>query len=138
MKDKFALIFFGGLSLFNFIKNFSAYKKKQTYLTELTERGITEQEAENDSFIITWKNKKRDGILKYCLMNGVLLMGMVLAMVVGLITFLIQPSFFGTPINFVDFIEFTYPIGALLGFTLSILSWSLNERKFIHLTGTLH
>ncbi|MEO6630801.1 MAG: hypothetical protein ABIN13_03735, partial [Mucilaginibacter sp.] len=126
VKDKSILIIVAGVGLFDFIKGFFKYKKRQDYLAELAAQGLTEQEADDNSFIIKWEKIKKGGILKYCLIDGGMLMGIWLALSVGLVTFLIQPSFFGSPINGFQFIEFTCPIGVFLGISLSFFTWLVN------------
>lgn len=138
-KDKLLIIFFAGIGLFDFIiKGFSAYKKKQEYLKELTAQGLTEEQANNNSFLINWEKVRKGGMLKYCLWDGGILMGFGLALFVGVITFLIELFFFQLLGDGILFIEFCGSIGIFLGIVLSFFMWSLNEKKFTRLKALLH
>lgn len=138
LKDKAILLIFMAIGLFDFIKGFSGYKKRQEYLSQLVAQGLTEQEADNNLFVTKWEKTRTGGMLKYCLWDGGILMGFGLALFVGLITFLIEFAFFGTPGDGILFIEFCGSVGIFLGIALSFFMWSLNEKKFTRLKALLH
>jgi len=138
LKDKAILLIFIGIGLLDFIKGFSDYKKRQEYLSQLVAIGLTEQEADNNLFVTKWEKTRAGGLLKFCLLYGIVLMGGCVAMFITFIVFLIYPSFFGAPGNFIQAVEIISLSGALLGIVLSFFMWSLNEKKFTRLKALLH
>jgi len=130
LKDKTVLLFLAAIGLFDFGRGFFSYKKKQVYLVGLAEQELTEQEAEDNSFVVKWEKIRKSGILKYCLIDGAILLGIWMTMFVGFVTLLIRPSFLGAPI---EILEFSCPIGVFLGVFLSYFMWSINEKRYAHL-----
>lgn len=141
-KDKSYADAYTGLWIFGFVEGFFTYAQRQRYLTSLAEKGLTEKEINNQKFVKKWEENRERGLIKYCLVDGGIVAGALLSLLVSLIYLFIfagnKRSFADGPGEIFQFIGTTYLIGAAIGVVSYRIIWSLRQKKFIQLTDPLH
>jgi len=126
----------GGLMMFFIIEDYVKYRKKQKYLAELRENGLTEAEADENNFIKKWETATEKGFVAYLIYNG-LSLTIQFTLIIGFLVFLIKgyTNLFSVgPINSEQWFIISFVPGIVLGVAASVSLWSTNQKKFRRFT----
>jgi hypothetical protein len=126
------------LWLWGFVEGFFAYAKRQKYLAGLEEKGFSERQVNIDEFIRQWEENRERGLVRYCIVDGGIIAGALLSIVVSIVWMLILSTsdkrmFADGPGQIFQFIGITYLIGAVIGIAAYRITWSVNQKRFDNL-----
>ena len=100
--------------------------------------GLVEEDLNNIAFVKKWDETRQTGIYKYCIVDGGIIAGACLSVIVSLVVFFYPGtdflSLFPGPLDMFVFIAFTYITGGLICVGAFRAMWHFKERKFIRLT----
>jgi hypothetical protein len=141
--DGYNSFFFCGIFIVDIIQGYYRYENRRVYLSDLNKKGLTETEVINAEFMKEWGKRREEGPLKYCLVNGGIIAGALLSLLVSFIWFTVlsknnKPAFADGPGQIFQFIGITYLIGAIIGFISYRITGSVKQEKFERLTTPLH
>ena len=130
------------LWVFGFVEGFFGYAKRQMYLVDLEKKGLTEKQVNSNEFLKKWKENRERGLIKYCIVDGGIIAGALISILVSLVwMFIVNASdkrmFAGGPGEIFQFIGATYLIGAIIGAMFYRITWYVNQRKFARLADSL-
>ncbi len=123
--------------LIGFIQDYFQFKKKVLLLADLKEKGVSEEEFNTSAFLRNWEEKRKNGILKFTLIDGGVILAAVFLFIIGFGGFFIMISL-SIPVEIGTLIGYSCLISALLGMSANLFLWSVNEKKFARLTNPLH
>jgi hypothetical protein len=131
------------LWIWGFVEGFFTYAKRQNYITSLAEKGLTEKGVNEQLFVRQWEENRERGLIKYCLIDGGIIAGALLSLLVSVVWLMILDQnnarlFTDGPGEIFRFIGISYLIGAVIGVISYRVTWSIRQRKFIRLTDSLH
>ncbi len=143
VKDKLFAYAYLGLWLIELLIGFFTDSKRQLYLADLEKKGLTEKEVDNKAFIARWGENRERGIYKYCIIDGGIVLGALLSLLISFIWMFVVPKgneglFSESPGQIFQFIGITYLIGAVIGILVNRIIWDYKQKKFIQLTARQH
>ncbi|MDB5135989.1 MAG: hypothetical protein JWP37_2592 [Mucilaginibacter sp.] len=105
-----------GLWMIAFVEGFFSYAKGQNHLTNLAEKGLNEKEVSELAFLKQWEENRERGLIKYCLIDGGIIAGALLSLLVSLVGYFIlsknnERIFADGPGEIFQFIGLCYLIG---------------------------
>ncbi len=139
------LTYFFGLSflIFFFIgaaRDYYHFDAKLFEINRLKAKGLTEEDAGNIRFVKKWEQTRAEGKLSYCLFDGGVIQGGIIALFLCLIaiaTYGVQTLF--SELSYMFLVTFgAYLIGGLIASLFYLFLWKQNERRFKQLTQFEH
>ncbi|HTD40346.1 MAG TPA: hypothetical protein VK671_06970 [Mucilaginibacter sp.] len=134
VKDKSYLQIYAIFWAIDLIAGFFPFAKRQLYLSDLQQKGLTEKDINNAAFLDRWKENRERGLLKYCIIDGGLILGAILSIFIGLtgMIFLANKNdhIFSDPSEMLSYIGYCYLAGATLGIIINRYFWYINQKKF--------
>jgi len=120
------------------VRGYYHYSNKLETIKKLKAKGLTEQDLLNIEFVKKWEATRQEGLWKYCIRDGGIIVGAGLSVVLSLIYLFMVPTALKTieasPGNMFSFIGYAYISGAIIGVILYRILWWYNEKKFTRLT----
>jgi hypothetical protein len=105
-------------------------------------RGLVKEDLKNIEFVKAWYETRKIGLVRFSIIYGGVIFGLVLCFVISLFIMLMIKGVLKyisvDPANMLNFIGYTYVAGIVAGTVFYRLLWSYNEQKFIRLTDPLH
>jgi hypothetical protein len=123
------------------IGDYFRFGNKLIEAKKLKAKGLTEEDIHNIQFVKKWEITRKRGIWRYCIIDGGIILGAGLSVVISLIIFIILGdkfrSIIAEPGSMFSFIGYTYIWGAVTGVISYKVLWPYKERRFIRLTDPL-
>jgi hypothetical protein len=133
--DKFLSYIYAASWLLGLILGYFQYIKRLSYLADLEKKGVTEKEVNGLAFVEQWKENRERGLFKYCIIDGAIVAGALLSLIISLIGVSIfvdhnKHMFSDGPGEIFQFIGITYLIGAAIGAISYRITWAINQKRF--------
>lgn len=111
-------------------------------IDKLKSKGLTEEDVSNIAFVKKWEESRKNGLWTYCIKDGGIIAGAILAIPVSLLYFMISHKnileLFPGPGAMFSFIAYAYLAGAAISIISYRVLWIINERRFLRLTDPLN
>ncbi|OOQ59390.1 hypothetical protein [Mucilaginibacter pedocola] len=128
------------LLLLYFSTYYFRYNAKVADVQRLKAKGLTQEDADNIQFVKRWEQSRNEGKLSYCLFDGAIVQGGILAVFLCLFaiaTFGVQ-QLFAEPSGMFMVVGGGYLAGGIIAGAVHLLLWNRNEARFIRLTQFEH
>nr|WP_294942092.1 hypothetical protein [uncultured Mucilaginibacter sp.] len=105
-------------------------------INRLKARGLTEEDADNIRFVKKWEQTRAEGRLSFCLFDGGVVQGGIIALLLCLIAISVYgvQTLFAEPSYMFLVTGGAYLVGWLIASFCYLFLWKLNERRFKQLT----
>lgn len=138
LAGKYPLIYLVFIALYFLMIGISALRTRQRIHAAAAKRGLTPQDLKNIRFTKYWSDIRQQGIGRYLVIEGAIFSGNILALTLGVATFLLlnldntNPA--DSPSLMFSLVGYSYLVGLLCGVIFRRVIWSVNERRYKYLT----
>lgn len=138
LAGKYPLIYVVFIAMYFLMIGISALKTRQRIHAAAAKRGLTPQDLKNIRFTKSWTDIRQQGIWRYLVIEGAIFSGNILALTLGVATFLLlklgntNPA--DSPSLMFSLVGYSYLVGLLCGIIFRRVIWSINERRYKYLT----
>jgi hypothetical protein len=123
-------------------RDYYHYNSRNYEIKRLAKKGLTEEDIINIRFVKKWEETRKKGIWKYCIVDGGIILGAGLSIVISLIISTMHRDTFeflaADPNNMLSFIGYNFLAGAIIGLVSCRILWTYRERRFLRLTDPLN
>jgi len=130
-------IVLGILFIFFSVDDYRKYKKRESFLADLQQKGLTEEVAEQTAFARKWSLIEKKGMIYYCLIYSGLPLTVFFTALLGYLIFIIDMNR-QVKIDFQGGFIISVLVGLTLGIALSRFLWSVNQKKSALLSNSSH
>ncbi|AMR33733.1 hypothetical protein A0256_21000 [Mucilaginibacter sp. PAMC 26640] len=122
------------------IAGYQKHHERRLKARELKKKGLTITDTLNIEFVKSWEVLRKQGIYKFCFIDGGLMLGLIIMLpvaLIGMLTLSDLNGLFSDPGRIFWYITDCALIGYVTGALIYFVRWIINEKRFIRLTDPL-